>query len=474
MLGFKVPAKPKMATEQKKRSRPLPNTSQRSKKRQKIEPAKNVAVEKRKVAVDALPWNEIEMPDMFDDAEGFFGLEEVEGVEVIRDGDTVKFVTSVSANAPEEVADPDDVFEGFGNDDITPPAASERGDARSAKPPKEKKTKKEKKDKPKKKTTKPNEDPKEELNKLVPNVFKALEEDAAKEETDVSAWQELDLTSNTLSALSKLGFSKPTPIQSAAIPEILEGHDVVGKASTGSGKTLAFGIPILESWLEKYGELDEDELKTPRPPTALILSPTRELAHQLTEHIRALCFGLSNPPYVAAVTGGLSVQKQQRQLAKADIIIGTPGRLWEVMSSSIVLSDSFKQIKFLVIDEADRLLTEGHFKEATEILGALDRQQDVDEDDEDNIPTRQTLVFSATFHKGLLQKLTGKGKQGLMDDSESMEYLLKKLNFREDKPKFVDVNPVSQMAGGLKEGMVECAGTEKVLHSRDTYPSILY
>lgn len=330
------------------------------------------------------------------------------------------------------------------------------------------KARKVKKEKSKTHIAKP-DGPNEDAHNSISNVFEALKAEASEEEIDVSAWQELDLTSKTLSALSKLGFSKPTPIQSAAIPEILAGHDVVGKASTGSGKTLAFGIPILENWLENFGELEEEEFKNPRPPTALILSPTRELAHQLTEHIRALCAGISNAPYVAAVTGGLSVQKQQRQLAKADIIIGTPGRLWEVMSSSIALSDSFKGVKFLVIDEADRLLTEGHFKEATEILSSLDRQQDIDDEEEGNLPIRQTLVFSATFHKGLQQKLAGKGKQGLMDDNESMEYLLKKLNFREDKPKFVDVNPVSQMAEGLKEGMVECAGTEKVVSSPNLY-----
>jgi ATP-dependent RNA helicase DDX24/MAK5 len=83
-----------MVSEQKKRARPVPKASQRSKKRQKIEPGRNgsAKVEKRAVALDALPWNEVEMPDMFEDAEGFFGLEEVEGVEVIREGDTVKFV----------------------------------------------------------------------------------------------------------------------------------------------------------------------------------------------------------------------------------------------------------------------------------------------------------------------------------------------------------------------------------------------
>jgi len=88
--------KVEMAPEQKKRPRPVPNASQRSKKRQKIEPAKVAKpLEKRRVAVDALPWNEVEMPQMFDDAEGFYGLEEVEGVEIIRGGGTVQFVRSL-------------------------------------------------------------------------------------------------------------------------------------------------------------------------------------------------------------------------------------------------------------------------------------------------------------------------------------------------------------------------------------------
>jgi ATP-dependent RNA helicase DDX24/MAK5 len=82
-----------MAPEQKKRARPIPESGQKFKKRQKIEPAKNGKVEKRPVVLDALPWNEVEMPDMFEDAEGFFGLEEVEGVEVIREGHVVKFVS---------------------------------------------------------------------------------------------------------------------------------------------------------------------------------------------------------------------------------------------------------------------------------------------------------------------------------------------------------------------------------------------
>src|SRR6266536_159239 len=102
-----------MAPEQKKRARPVPNSSQRSKKRQTIESKKDVKVEKRIVAADALPWNEVEMPDMFEDAEGFYGLEEVEGVEVVREGNTVKFVSATA-----QTADYYDEFEGFGDDEL--------------------------------------------------------------------------------------------------------------------------------------------------------------------------------------------------------------------------------------------------------------------------------------------------------------------------------------------------------------------
>ncbi|PQE07618.1 hypothetical protein CJF30_00007382 [Rutstroemia sp. NJR-2017a BBW] len=469
-----------MSTEHKKRPRTDAKGSSKASKRQKIQKPSKTAP-KKQVAVDSLPWNEVQMPEMFDDAEGFYGLEEVDDVEVVREGDVVRFMSSkVQAQENEEE------FEGFDDDEVPAsmndavklpdngPEEEKPKQTEKKKEKKERKEKKEKVDKPQKKA-----DPKRESSNSddkivqqrqnpVRNVFEALEEKTAEEDIDMSDWVALDLSSQIVSALSRLKFSKPTPIQTEAIPQIIEGHDVVGKAATGSGKTLAFGIPIVEKWLELYGELDEDELKkTSRPPIALILSPTRELAHQLTEHITAVCNGLPTSPYVAAVTGGLSVQKQQRQLTKADIVVGTPGRLWEVISSSNQLSASFRQIKFLVIDEADRLLTEGHFKEAEEILNALDRVHDDEDDDaeeEAGLPSRQTLVFSATFHKGLQQKLAGKGKQALMDDSQSMEYLLKKLNFREDKPKFVDVNPISQMAANLKEGMVECGGEEKDLY----------
>lgn len=304
----------------------------------------------------------------------------------------------------------------------------------------------------------------------------------------VSAWQSLGLNSQTLSSLSRLKFSSPTPIQARAIPEILNGHDVIGKAVTGSGKTLAYGIPILEHFLKTRAletlQTTNSEVKKQRyPPVALILSPTRELAHQISSHLNDLCSDpLLMEPSIATLTGGLSLQKQERLLANADIIIGTPGRLWEVICGGHGLKKWLRTTKYLVVDEADRLLSEGHFREVEEILNALDRIDDGDENSHENgdengaevgnerhivgeaDQERQTLVFSATFQKDLQQKLAGKSRASgeLMGKQESMEYLLKKLNFREEKPKFVDVNPISQMASTLKEGIVECAGLEKV------------
>lgn len=462
------------------------------------------------------------MPDRLEDFEGFYGLEEIEDVEVVRDSATgqISFETTKSeaevAREKEEAKgaeaealreleealredqdaeDGEGSWEGFSeeeeaqdgktqgkgaqprsdgrlvsNGDVedlehaqereaVEAVSNKKGKADKAKPevaPTSKQSKNTK-EKPQEKSS--NADISEN------NAFDILADlPSDDDEADVSAWNELGLSTETLDSLSKLKFARPTPIQSSAIPEIMAGRDVIGKASTGSGKTLAFGIPILESYLASRRNTED------RSPLALIISPTRELAHQLLAHLNALCSGCDvDTPFIATITGGLSVQKQRRLLEKADIVVGTPGRLWEVISSGQGLVVSFKKIRFLVVDEADRLLSQGHYKELGEILNVLDRDDQVEEGAE---PTpapetqRQTLVFSATFHKGLQQKLAGKGPKGgdLMNKQESMEYLLKKLRFKDEKPKFIDANPTSQMATGLREGLIECAGTEKDLY----------
>ncbi|KAI1211417.1 DEAD-domain-containing protein [Annulohypoxylon truncatum] len=449
----------------------------------KAKSRKSVSKSRKLTNIDSLQWRKAKLPDMFDDAEGFYGLEEVDGVEIIKNSDnTIEFRTAIPSDGDDneetekdeqlnEHGD-DDEFEGFEDEPIAndasenePPKLStntiedvetEKGDTNDTQ-----ETKKKQKQKKQKASNKAED------KELETNLFAGLDDvEDAQDDVDLSAWVSLGLSPGLLGSLAKLKFSKPTSIQEAAIPQILAGHDVIGKASTGSGKTLAFGIPIVEKWLDLSEESkDITSETTSKIPLALVLSPTRELAHQLTDHIKNLCAGLPTSPYVCSVTGGLSVYKQQRQLAKADIVIGTPGRLWEVLSSSSELLNSFKGIQCLVVDEADRLLTEGHFKEAAEIFNALDRFETEEDEEGDATPSpRQTLVFSATFHKGLQQKLAGKGRYDLMSQQDSMEYLLKKLNFREEKPKFIDVNPVSQMAEGLKEGLVECGAMEKDLY----------
>ena len=440
------------------------------------------------------------MPDRLDDFEGFFGLEEIEDVDVIRDAETGKISFAALGNGNKRSGSASREQETNNDEGVNPKeykvvdyesngeewsGFSDGEKAEDQEPvdlPTRTQRKASKKDRTRKDAVQKNikESPKVGSTAFDTLQEEALDDDGDAGETDMSAWSSLNLSSETLASLSKLKFSQPTPIQSAVIPEIISGYDVIGKASTGSGKTLAFGIPILEHYLASPPRKTNSSKNTSQqaPPLALILSPTRELAHQITSHLEALCSGASlEGPSIATLTGGLSVQKQQRLLLHAGIVIGTPGRLWEVISSGHGLLKLFKQIRFLVVDEADRLLSEGHFKEVEEILNVLERDNE-DEDDSSAAPKpenqeRQTLVFSATFHKGLQQKLAGKGKSGgeLMDKQESMEYLLKKLRFKEEKPKFIDVNPVSQMTSGLKEGLIECAGTEKDLY---LYALLLY
>lgn len=461
--------------------------------------SKNISSSKKKTnkgsrrAVDAssLAWKSV--------GEDFGGLEVIEGVDVVKDGDRVQFLVAGEKNTntitdddDDNNGDADESFEGFGDDpvevgDIDSGEAGsgeagvegERSEAKTT--TKEGKKKEEAASKKNKKQQRKLDASKKEDEQLVKtqkvvqkssarggNTFDALADGQdQQEDVDVAAWVPLNLSPQMLSAIAKLGFTKPTLIQEKTIPEIVAGEDVIGKAQTGSGKTLAFGIPMVERWLELYEQGVERT-----GPMAVVLSPTRELAKQLGDHLKALCDGLSNAPYVCVVTGGLSIQKQQRQLEKADIVIGTPGRLWEVLSGDAALQSTFSKIKFLVVDEADRLFKVGQFKEAEDIIGALDgkrprddadssdEEDDDDDDEQDERSARQTLVFSATFDKDLQTKLAGKGKS-TGSDEEKMAYLMKCLKFR-GEPKFIDVNPVSQMADGLKEGLIECGAMEKV------------
>lgn len=458
---------PKRAKNASKVSKPQPKKTK-----------KKASAPRRAVDADSLAWTSV--------GEDFGGLEVIEGVNIVKDGDRVKFLVAEDHQVAADADDyADESFEGFGDDAVEsgPVDAGEAGsdeagvESQRDQEKDGRKDKKKAKAESKKKLAASNPDKLAKTPQVVQksasqgNSFNALASMADaedEEEVDMAAWVPLNLSPRILSAIAKLKFTKPTTIQEKTIPEIVAGEDVIGKAQTGSGKTLAFGIPMVEKWLELY--VARNDVKR-TGPMAVVLSPTRELAKQLGDHLKALCDGLPTAPYVCVVTGGLSIQKQQRQLEKADIVIGTPGRLWEVLDGDAKLQASFAKIRFLVVDEADRLFKAGQFKEAEDIIGALDRRdpeaasddEDSEEDDDEELPPRQTLVFSATFDKNLQTKLAGKtkGKRGDGSDEQNMEYLMKCLKFR-GEPKFIDVNPVSQMAEGLKEGLIECGAMEKV------------
>ncbi|KAJ3210644.1 hypothetical protein HK099_008194 [Clydaea vesicula] len=174
--------------------------------------------------------------------------------------------------------------------------------------------------------------------------------------------------------MTELSIKFPTPIQVNCIPEILNGKDVIGSAKTGSGKTAAFALPILQ-------KLSED----PFGIFAVVLTPTRELAFQIAEQFKVLGTGINLKQVV--VVGGLDMMQQAIELSKKPhIIIATPGRFADHIKSSHEAVD-LRRLRFLVLDEADRLLSESFEEDLECIL--------------DNLPTnkRQTLLFSATMTK---------------------------------------------------------------------------
>ena len=178
-----------------------------------------------------------------------------------------------------------------------------------------------------------------------------------------------------LQAIADKAYLTPTAIQTAAIPAILQGRDVVGSAQTGSGKTAAFALPMLQ-------QLAEAPATASRRVRALVLVPTRELAAQVGEAIVSLAKYLPQRVKVAVVFGGVSINPQMMNLRSgADIVVATPGRLLDLIDHNAL---SIAAVSTLVLDEADRLLDLGFGEELARILGLLPAQ-------------RQNLFFSATF-----------------------------------------------------------------------------
>ena len=186
----------------------------------------------------------------------------------------------------------------------------------------------------------------------------------------IAAFEALGVCNQLAAAAASLGWKKPSAIQEQAIPHVLSGQDVIGLAQTGSGKTGAFALPILQALLDK-----------PQTLFALVLSPTRELAIQISEQFEALGSGIG--VRCAVLVGGIDMMAQAISLAKRPhIVVGTPGRVVDHLTNT--KGFSLKPLRHLVLDEADRLLNMDFEQEIDQILKVIPRD-------------RRTQLFSATM-----------------------------------------------------------------------------
>ena len=196
----------------------------------------------------------------------------------------------------------------------------------------------------------------------------------------------LGLCDEILTAISEAGYTAPTPIQQQAIPIVLEGRDLMACAQTGTGKTAGFTLPLLQLLSQQSSSKnrgkDPDKRSNRRPVRALILSPTRELAAQIHDNLRAYSKYLKLRSLV--VFGGVSINPQMMKLrGGVDILVATPGRLLDLEQQNAV---DLSQVEYLVLDEADRMLDMGFIHDIRKVLAKIPAK-------------RQNLLFSATFSK---------------------------------------------------------------------------
>jgi ATP-dependent RNA helicase RhlE len=220
-------------------------------------------------------------------------------------------------------------------------------------------------------------------------------------------FNELEIIKPILDALKEKQYTEPTAIQRKAIPLILQKHDVIGSAQTGTGKTAAFAIPIIQHIHEmEQGQKNRREIK------ALIVTPTRELAIQIDENLKA--YSKYTVVRHAVIFGGVPQNKQVAQLKNGvHVLVATPGRLLDLINQRIV---SLREVKIFVLDEADRMLDMGFIHDIKRLLNILPNN-------------RQSLFFSATMPKSIVE--------------------LSKTILR--RPKKVEVSPVSSTAETIKQ-----------------------
>lgn len=273
------------------------------------------------------------------------------------------------------------------------------------------------------------------------------------ESPDMSAWLNCHVPEPVLRALAELNFTEPTEIQAQTLPAAIRDHlDIMGAAETGSGKTLAFGIPLLHHIMERKARLSAEGDRKAMPLQALVLTPTRELAIQVTRHIQDVA--KYTDVRIVNVVGGLSAEKQLRLLKrKPEIVVATPGRLWELVDQGAPHVSDVSKVRYLVIDEADRMVEKGHFEDLTRLLDIMNAPSE----DGQEKRRRQNFVFSATLtmvHE-LPRRMKNKPKKHKLSEKEKVEELMRTIGIS-SKPKVVDLTRKLGTADSLCESRIVC------------------
>lgn len=196
-------------------------------------------------------------------------------------------------------------------------------------------------------------------------------------------FNDLGLSETLLKAVADKGYETPSPIQAKAIPYILQGKDILASAQTGTGKTAGFSMPMIQL-------LAKEPARKHRPIRALILTPTRELAAQVLEDVQS--YSKYEDLRSTVIFGGVKQNPQVDKLKRGiDILVATPGRLMDLENQGFV---NLRQVEFLVLDEADRMLDMGFLRDIKRIIAMMPEK-------------RQNLLFSATFSKDIRRLATG-------------------------------------------------------------------
>ncbi|CAF1400492.1 unnamed protein product, partial [Adineta ricciae] len=270
-------------------------------------------------------------------------------------------------------------------------------------------------------------------------------------ETAKKLWSDLHVPDNIVRSLVEQKFFDATPIQRSTLPAaIRDKQDIIGAAETGSGKTLAFAIPILTH----MNQLLEDNEISYGQFIALILTPTRELAVQIKSHIQIA--SRYTKLKTAVLVGGMSTQKQERLLSqKPEIIVATPGRFWELLEENNSHITDMSNLRFLAIDETDRMIEKGHFEELEKILSLINN--------DDNNQSRQKFVFSATLMLQPTDDNEKKKQKKKGDNQDKLATLISAVGMSA-KPKIIDLTKKFGTAEKLTEARVSCALEEKDLY----------